>query len=110
MVGEARALEIVMTGRTVDAAEAERIGLVSRIVGGDPVEAGIEFASSFTGYSLPVLEFARRAITRALDTPLPEGLKIEADLSTLAYQLKDSAKGWRRSRKAQTGIQGWLTA
>jgi enoyl-CoA hydratase len=93
VVGEARALEIVMTGRTVDAAEAERIGLVSRIVDGDPVDAGIEFASAFAGYSLPVLEFARRAITRALDTPLPEGLKIEADLSTLAYQLKDSAEG-----------------
>ncbi len=93
VVGEARALEIVMTGRTVDAAEAERIGLVSRIVDGDPVDAGIEFASAFAGYSLPVLEFARRAISRALDTPLPEGLKIEADLSTLAYQLKDSAEG-----------------
>ena len=93
VVGEARALEIVMTGRTVDAEEAARIGLVSRIVDGDPVEAGIEFASAFTGHSLPVLEFARRAIIRALDTPLPEGLKIEADLSTLAYQLEDSAEG-----------------
>ncbi len=93
VVGEARALEIVMTGRTVNAAEAERIGLVSRIVEGNAVDAALDFAAQFTGYSLPVLEFARRAITRALDTPLQEGLKIEADLSTLAYQTRDSAEG-----------------
>lgn len=93
LVGEARALEIVMTGRTVGAEEAERIGLVSRIVDGDAVDAGLEFAATFAGYSLPVLEFARRAIRRALDTPLAEGLKIEADLSTLAYRLDDSAEG-----------------
>jgi len=93
IVGEARALEIIMTGRTIGAEEAVQIGLVSHIVDGDAVESGLEFANGFTGYSLPVLELARRAVTRALNTPLPEGLKIEADLSTLAYQLKDSTEG-----------------
>ena len=55
VVGEARALEMIMTGRTVGAEEADRIGLVNRIVDGDPVAAGMAFAREFTGYSLPVL-------------------------------------------------------
>jgi enoyl-CoA hydratase len=93
VVGEARALEMILTGRTVAAEEAERIGLVNRIVEGDPVEAGMAFAREFTGYSLPVLGFARSAVKRALDVPVQEGLKIEADLSTLAFQTKDAAEG-----------------
>jgi enoyl-CoA hydratase len=92
-VGEARALEMILTGRTVDAEEAGRIGLVNRLVDGDPVAAGVAFAREFSGYSLPVLGFARDAVRRALDTPLAEGLRIEADLSTLAFQTRDAAEG-----------------
>lgn len=93
MVGEARALEMIMTGRTVDAEEALRTGLVNRIVDGDPIEQAIAFAREFSGHSLPVLGFAREAVKRALDTPLAAGLKIEADLSTLAFQTRDAAEG-----------------
>jgi enoyl-CoA hydratase len=78
-VGEARALEMIMTGRTVPAEEAARIGLVNRVVEGDPVEAG--------------LAFARAAVTRARDLPLAEGLKTEAELSTLAFQTRDAEEG-----------------
>jgi enoyl-CoA hydratase len=93
IVGEARALELIMSGRSVDAADAERIGLVSKIVSGDPVAAGVAFAKTFTGFSLPTLGFARAAVQRALTVPLQEGLKIEADLSTLAYRTEDAAEG-----------------
>src|ERR1700684_4555935 len=82
LVGEARALEIVMTGRTVNADEAERIGLVHRLIDGDLVEAGKAFAREMTGYGLPALALARDAVSRALDVPLDEGLKLEADLNT----------------------------
>lgn len=93
VIGEARALEMIMTGRTVDAEEALRIGLVSRLMEGDPVEEGLAFAAGFTGYGLPALGFARDAVMRAGDTPIQEGLKIEADLSTLAYRTADAEEG-----------------
>jgi enoyl-CoA hydratase len=93
VVGEARALEMIMTGRTVGAEEAERIGLVNRLVEGDPVAAGIAFAREFSGYGLPALLFAREAVKRASDLPVSEGLKVEADLSTLAYQTRDAEEG-----------------
>ena len=93
MVGEAKALELIMTARTLDAQEAERIGLVNRLLDGDPLSQAIAFAREFSGYSLPVLRYAREAVSRAGETPLAEGLKLEADLSTLAYQTWDAAEG-----------------
>jgi enoyl-CoA hydratase len=93
LIGEARALEIILTGRFVKADEAERMGLVNRVVSDDLLEAGFAFADEFTRYSLPVLEFARKAVQRAGHVPLEEGLRIEADLSTLAYRTADAEEG-----------------
>lgn len=93
VVGEARALEMILTGRSVDAAEAARLGLVSFVADGDVVEAAIGFAETFTGYSLPVLALARAAIQRSGALPLHEGLRMEADLSTLAFQTADAEEG-----------------
>ena len=93
VVGEARALEMILTAKTVDAQTALAWGLASRVVEGDALAAGMAFAREFSGYSLPVLGFAREAVQRALDTPVHEGLRIEADLSTLAFQTVDAAEG-----------------
>jgi enoyl-CoA hydratase len=51
------------------------------------------FAREFTRYSLPALVFAREAVQRALTTTLDEGLRIEADLSTLSFQMHDAVEG-----------------
>lgn len=93
LIGEGRALEMILTGKTVDAEEAHRFGLVNRLVDGDPIEGGLAFAREFTGYSLPVLRFAREAVQRAVDMPVREGLKVEADLGTLAYRTADAEEG-----------------
>jgi len=92
-VGEARALEMILTAKTLDAQTALAWGLANRLVEGDPLAAGKAFAREFSGYSLPALGFAREAVQRALDTPVHEGLRIEADLSTLAFQTADAAEG-----------------
>ena len=81
------------TGRTVEAEEAERIGLVNRIVKGDLIEAGKSFAREMTCYSLSALGFARNAIHRGLALALRKGLQIEADLNTLAFQTADAVEG-----------------
>ena len=93
LVGEARALEMILTGRTVEAKEALAIGLVNRIAEGDALGAAKALAGEFSAYGLPALALARSAVRRALDTPLAEGLRIEADLSTLAYRTEDAAEG-----------------
>ncbi|MGB6054984.1 MAG: enoyl-CoA hydratase-related protein [Burkholderiaceae bacterium] len=97
LIGEARALEMILTGRTVKADEALQMGLVNRLLdgadGADPLDGGIAFAREFSCYSLASLRCAREAVQRALQTTLAEGLKIEADQSTLAYQSADAAEG-----------------
>jgi enoyl-CoA hydratase len=93
VVGEARALELILTGRAVGAEEAQRIGLAHRLIDGDPIEAGLAFARELTGYSLPVLALARSAVMRALDLPVRDGLKLEAEAATLAYSTADAQEG-----------------
>lgn len=93
LIGSGRALEMVMTGRTVAAPEALAIGLVNRIVEGPGLDAAKAFCREFSGYSLRALQFAREAVQRGMDTGLQQGLQIEADLSTLAYRTRDAEEG-----------------
>jgi len=95
LIGEARAMEMVLTGRTVEAEEALRIGLVNRIVEAPLMDAATAFAREFTGYGRLALQFAREAVQRAATTTLAEGLRAEADLSTLAYRTADAEEGMR---------------
>ena len=93
LVGQGRALEMILTGRTVGAEEALAIGLVSRIVEGDAAAAGVAMARELTGYSLVALGLARDAVLRSLDGTLEEGLKVEADLSALSMRTADATEG-----------------
>jgi enoyl-CoA hydratase len=93
LIGEARAMEMILTGRSVGAEEALRIGLANRIVEPPAIDGVIAFSRELTGFSKVVSQFARLAVQRAGYTSLPEGLRAEADLSTLAYQTRDAAEG-----------------
>ena len=93
LVGEARALEMIMTGRAVKPDEAERIGLINGLIEGDALEQAMAYSRQFTCYSLPALGFARSAVSRALDVSLDEGLRIESDLATLAFRMNDAEEG-----------------
>ncbi len=104
LVGQGRALEMVMTGRTVGAEEALAIGLVNRIVQAPGLVAAKAYAREFSNYGLRALQFAREAVHRAMDVPLHEGLRVEADLSTLAYRTRDAEEGMQafvEKRKAE---------
>jgi len=89
LIGEGRALD----RPPCEAEEAERIGLLNRIVEGDLLDAGANFAREMTGYSLCALGLARDAVHRGLAFPLKDGLEIEADLNTLASQTADAVEG-----------------
>jgi enoyl-CoA hydratase len=93
LVGTARALEMILSGRTVMADEALAIGLVNRIADDDLAAAGCAFAREMTGWSLAALRLAREAVQRGLVTSLTEGLAIEADLNAIACSTEDAAEG-----------------
>jgi enoyl-CoA hydratase len=93
LIGEARAMEMILTGRTVGAEEALRFGLVNRIVEAPAFDAAVTFSRELTGFSKVVAQFARFAVQRSGYTTLPEGLRAEVDLSTLAFQTQDAAEG-----------------
>jgi len=94
LVGEARAVELVMSGRIVNAGEARVIGLIHDIADGtDLIDIARNFANRFICFSQRALEFAHQAVQRALTVPLSEGLKIEADLVSLAFQTNDAKEG-----------------
>jgi enoyl-CoA hydratase len=93
LIGEARAMEMILTGRTVDASEALGFGIVNRIVDAPAIEAAKAFARAITGYGALAVQFAKEAVQRAASTTLEEGLRAEADLSTLSYRTEDSREG-----------------
>ena len=60
---------------------------------GDPTALGVQFLGPMLKQGLPALEFAKQAVIRGMQTTLEEGLRIERDLSTLAYQTADAKEG-----------------
>lgn len=95
LIGEARAMEMILTGRTVGASEALQLGLLHRLVEVPLLPAAISFAEEFAGYGLPAVRFASEAVRRASSATLENGLLIEQDLATLAFQTEDATEGMR---------------
>ena len=93
-VGKSKAMDLCLTGRMMDAAEAERSGLVSRIVPADRLmDEAFAAAEKIASMSRPAAEMAKSAINRAFETPLSEGLNVERNLFHSTFALEDRAEG-----------------
>ncbi len=93
-VGKAKAMDLVLTGRMIDAAEADRIGLVSRVVPHDTLmEAALGAAGEIAGFSIPSLMAAKEMVARALELPTTEGVKFERRLFQGLFATADQKEG-----------------
>ncbi|GII94856.1 enoyl-CoA hydratase [Sinosporangium siamense] len=93
-VGKAKAMELCLTGRMMDAAEAERAGLVSRIVpAADLADEAISVATTIAGMSLPIAMMAKESVNRAFETTLAEGVRFERRVFHATFATADQKEG-----------------
>ncbi|MBN9233357.1 MULTISPECIES: enoyl-CoA hydratase [Phyllobacteriaceae] len=93
-VGKSKAMDMVLTGRMMDAAEAERCGLVSRIVpAADLVDEALKAAAKIADFSLPAVMMAKEAVNRSYETTLAEGLRFERRVFHSMFALDDQKEG-----------------
>ena len=93
-VGKAKAMDLTLTARMMDAAEAERAGLVSRVVAADKLhDEALMVAVAIAGQSLPAVMMAKEAINRAYEAPLAEGLLFERRLFHSLFATEDQKEG-----------------
>ena len=93
-VGKAKAMDMCLTARMMDAQEAERAGLVSRVVpAAKLMEEAMAVAERIAAYSLPVAMMAKEAINRAYETTLSEGVRFERRMFHAAFALDDQKEG-----------------
>jgi enoyl-CoA hydratase len=91
---KAKAMDLCLTARMMDAQEAERAGLVSRVVPLDKLmEEALAVASKIAGYSLPVVMMIKESVNRAYETTLSEGVLFERRLFHSQFALEDQKEG-----------------
>ena len=93
-VGKAKAMELCLTGRMMDAAEAERAGLVARVVPADKlIEDAMATAQTIAGYSRPSLKACKDAVNRAFESSLAEGVLFERRTFHALFATEDQKEG-----------------
>jgi enoyl-CoA hydratase len=93
-VSKAKAMDLCLTARMMDASEAERAGLVSRVVGADRLlDEAVEAATIIAGFSLPAVMMAKEAVNRAYETTLAEGVHFERRLFHSLFATEDQKEG-----------------
>jgi enoyl-CoA hydratase len=93
-VGKSKAMDMCLTGRMMDATEAERSGLVSRVVPvAELLDDALAAAAKIADFSLPSVMMAKEAVNRAFETTLAEGLRFEKRLFHSMFALDDQSEG-----------------
>ena len=94
IVGKAKAMEMCLTGRMMDAAEAERSGLVSRVVpAAELLPEAIRTAETIAGMSLPIAMMTKESVNRAYETTLAEGIRFERRVFHAMFATADQKEG-----------------
>ncbi len=95
-VGKAKAMDLILTGRMMDAAEAEKSGLVARVVpAASLMEEAMKVAETIAGMSLPAVLAAKEAVNRAFESPLSEGVVFERRIFHSLFATEDQKEGMR---------------
>jgi len=93
-VGKAKAMDLCLSARLMDAAEAERAGLVSRVVPNDKLmEEAMAAAAKIASFSLPAAMMIKESVSRAYESTLSEGVLFERRLFHAAFALEDQKEG-----------------
>ncbi|QCI69225.1 enoyl-CoA hydratase [Phreatobacter stygius] len=93
-VGKSKAMEMCLTGRLMDAAEAERVGLVSRIVpAADLVAEAMKVAAQIADLSLPAVMMTKESVNRSYETTLAEGVRFERRVFHAMFAMADQKEG-----------------
>jgi enoyl-CoA hydratase len=95
-VGKAKAMDLVLTARMMDAQEAERAGLVSRVVAADRLlDEAVAAAATIAEYSLPVVMAAKESVNRAFESSLAEGVLFERRAFHSLFATEDQKEGMK---------------
>jgi enoyl-CoA hydratase len=93
-VGKAKAMEMCLTGRMMDAAEAERSGLVSRVVpAAELLDEAMKAAAAIASMSLPIVMMTKESVNRAYETTLAEGIRFERRVFHAMFSTADQKEG-----------------
>ena len=94
LVGKAKAMDMCLTGRMMDAAEAEKSGLVARIIPAEQLlDETLKAAATIAGFSLPVVMMIKESVNRAFESSLNEGLLFERRVFHSSFALEDQKEG-----------------
>ena len=94
LVGKSKAMDMCLTGRMMDADEAERAGLVSRVVSLDKLqEEALKVASKIASMSLPATLMAKEAVNQSQEAPLSQGVLFERRIFQSAFAMEDQKEG-----------------
>jgi enoyl-CoA hydratase len=93
-VGKAKAMDLILTGRMMDAQEAERAGLVARVVpAASLMDEAMKVAETIAGFGLPSVYAAKESVNRAFETTLAEGVRFERRVFHALFATEDQKEG-----------------